>query len=602
MFSKSAVTKTQAGIIVVIIAVIAIAGGYYGLQPPAPTTTTTPTTIQTPTAVVGGTLIVEGTRHAVTADPAYAWTMEDGELIFNVYQTLVAYKDGAGAPEIVNLLAESYTISPDGLTYTFKIRRGVTFSNGDPLNAYCFWHSFYRVGMMGTAPSWMFTLGLGDNFWEADGVTAEMLNEWTNADNTPPADQAELVKEANIHISCPDAYTLVLRLDKVFSPFLPTLTQPHASALSPRWVTEHGGTEAGQPNDYLTINAMGTGPWLLSRFKLDVETVYEKNPNYWGGPGTGVHDTPKLDRVIFRVVPDELTRLGDLERGVAHVVALSPELLDQALKPGFYVPELGPMPFIHTIGMDVERFPFNNKLIRQAVVHAIDYDAIIEIARGQAVKFQMPIPNGVLGQDPTVPPYERDLEKAKDLLAEAGYPNGEGIPELRMVFVSDIALASRISEVVQANLAEIGLKVKLEGMTDAAQNALHAGVASGEDPRYPDLMYDGWGWYPDAFAFIDWFVSDVGFGAGNYAWYSVPEIEELLDKANSAPTQEERFEIYSQISWMVYEDAPYIAVFQYKNSYFQGIPVASENVQGLVPNPGDWQFNWAPVYFVEMPE
>jgi len=601
MFSKSAVTKAQAGIIVVIIAVIAIAGGYYGLQPPAPpTTTTTPTTVVTPTAVVGGTLVVEGIRHAKTLDPAFAWLMEDGEAVFNVYQTLVAYKDGVGKPEIVNLLAESYTVSPDAMTFTFKIRKGITFSNGDPLNAYCFWYSFYRTGICDYAPAWMFTLGFGDAYWEADGVTAEMLNEWTKTDNTPPADQAEVVKDPDLHISAPDAYTLVLQLEKRFAPFIPTLTQPHASAMSPRWVTEHGGVEPAKFNEYIMTNAMGTGPFLITRYQIDVETIYEKNPTYWGGPGTGVHDPAKLDKIIFKVVPDELTRIGDLERGVANIVGVSPEGLDQALKPGFYVPELGPMPMVQYLGMNYQRFPFNNKLIRQAVVRAVDYDAIIEIARGQAVKWQMGIPNGVLGQDPTILPYERDIENAKALLAEAGHPNGEGIPELRMIFATDSPLHARISELVQANLAEIGLKVKLEGMTNAAQEALYAGVEDATDPRFPDMVYEDWGWYPDAFAFLDWFISDIGFhSTGNPTFYSNPEIEQLLDEANEAPSDAVRFAKYSQIEKILYEDAPYIPILQWKNSYLRGIPVAAENVQGIVPNCGDWQYNWGPIYFVE---
>jgi peptide/nickel transport system substrate-binding protein len=601
MFSKTAITKVQ-GIIVIIIAVIAIAGGYYGLRPPAPVTTTTPTTMttQTPTPVVGGTLVVEGPRVAKTLDPAFAWLMEDGEAVFNVYQSLIAFKDGVGKPELVPLLAESYTISPDALVYTFKIRKGVTFSNGDPLNAYCFLYSLYRTSISGYSPSWMVTYFLGKNFWVDDGVTAEKLNMWNTPDNTPPTDQVELVKDPKHHISAPDPYTLVIRLDKTMSAFLPTLTQPHSVAMSPRWVTENGGIEAGKHNEYIMLHAMGTGPWMITRFEVDVQTVFEKNPNYWGGPRTGVHDPAKLDKVIFKLVPDELTRLGDLQRGVAQIVAVSPELLDQALKPGYYVPDLGPMPMVQYISMNYDRFPFNNKLVRQAVVRAIDYDAILKIARGQAVKWQMGIPNGVLGQDPTIKPYERDLEKAKALLVEAGYPDGKGIPELTLLFGADSPLMPRISELIQRNLAEIGLKVKLEGETSSAQEATYAGVVNGTDPRYPDLIYEDWGWYPDAFAFLDWFVSDIGFqSTGNPGFYSNPQIEELLDKANSAATQDERFGIYSQIEKILYEEAPCIPVFQWKNAYIRGLAVAADNVQGIIPNCGDWQYNWSPIYFVK---
>ena len=597
---RSYVRYAAAGVVIV---AGAAAGAYFATRPPTPVptvTTTTPTTTG-PVPIIGGTLVVEGVRTPSTVDPAYALMEDDEPVVFNVYQTLVAYKDGTKI-EIVPFLAESYDISPDGLTYTFKVRKGIRFSNEDPLNAYCFWHSFYRVGLLETWSAWMLTLGLGDAYWERDGITAEMLSKWSNADNTPPADQVDLVKDPKLHIYCPDPYTLVLRLDKVFSPFFPTFTQPHSAAMSPRWVTEHGGVVAGTPNEYVNLNAMGSGPFLLTRYEPEIQTVLEKNPNYWGGPGTGVQDgAPKLDKVVWKAVPDELTRLGDLERGKCHIIQLGPDLIGQAVKPGFYVPDLGPVPVVTYLGLNTGRFPFNNKLIRNAAVRAVDYDSIIQIYSGQADRWQMPIPNGFLSRDPTIPVYERNLEEAKRLMTEAGYPDGKGIPELRLVFPTDIPLEPRISELVQSNLAEIGLKLKLEGMTSPAQQALISGAEGGDDPRYPDFFYEEWGWYPDEFAFVDWFIAKPGFGSSNTAWYSTPEVEELLSRANSAPSQEERFENYSKISRIVYEDAPYIPVVQLKNSSVKGIPVVSEKVQGVITNLGDWVYwaNWNPVYFVE---
>jgi ABC-type transport system substrate-binding protein len=257
---------------------------------------------------------------------------------------------------------------------------------------------------------------------------------------------------------------------------------------------------------------------------------------------------------------------------------------------------------IYMIGLNTERFPFDNALVRQAVVRAIDYDAVNQLARGQALRYNLPLPIGVAGRNATVPLYERDLEKAKALLAEAGYPNGKGIPELRMIFLTDVALSPRLAEVVQSNLADIGIKVKLEGMTESAQAALWGGIKSGKDPRYPDMMFDAYGWYPDGFAWVDWIVATAGLGNGDGAWYIRPQIEEWLEKANRAATQEERFEYYSKIQWMTYEDAPYIPLLQWKNSYLQGTPVVSDNVQGFIPNCGDWEFNWSTVYFVEVPK
>ncbi|MEM2111660.1 MAG: ABC transporter substrate-binding protein [Candidatus Bathyarchaeia archaeon] len=546
-----------------------------------PKTTPPPTTPPATTPpITGKTLIYDVILTPETLDPHVCWGGEAARVVFAIYQNLLFFKDGV-SPEIVPCLAESYTISEDGTTFTFKIRKNVTFSNGDPMNAYCFWYSFYRSGLINYGPGWVNTVSLGD-YPARDGITAEMLNMWNKPDNTPPDDQMELVTNGNITLTCPDPYTLVIRLPEKFAPFIGGLTQFGSSVVSPRWVTEHGGVEAGSPNEYMTIHAMGTGPFMVTRHEPNVLVVLERNPNYWGGPGTGVHNPPKVDKIIIRAVPDALTRLQDVERGAADIADLTPDAFIDAKAKGMnlYYGEF--QPTVVNVSLNVRIF---DKLTRQAIVRAIDYDQILEMWHGLAFRYIEPIPNGFRYRDPTVPYYERDLNKAKALLAEAGHPNGEGIPEATLLYATDQPNCKELAEIVQANLSEIGIKVKLEGVTGLAQINILCN---------PDLMPQyamstiQWDWYADEWCFVDWKVGKTGwFTAGNNALYENPAVEELLKQVNSTYDEEERRKLYSQISWIVYEDAPYIPAFQ-KQCPLSGPVVYRDGVTGITVNFTNW--------------
>ncbi|MFI5449754.1 MAG: ABC transporter substrate-binding protein [Candidatus Bathyarchaeia archaeon] len=568
-----------------IAALAAVGYGVYETTKPAPVTPTNSTSMATSmaSALSGGTIVIDEPTTPATIDPGVADTTPSEESVFMVYQALVAYKDDSGST-IVPLLAESLPdISPDGTVFTFKVRQGVHFSNGDPLNAYCVWYSHYRSGVMNRTPGYQLTVPLG-NFPKTDGVTDTMLNEWTNSDNTPPSDQLALVTSGKISFTCPDPYTFVARVPSPpFAAFLPIMTQQGSLVVDPRWVSANGGVTAGATNPYVTLHALGSGPFTITDFEPGVKTVYEKDPNYWGGPGTGVHAPAKLDKLIITEVPDDLTRLGDVEKGTAQISFVDPSIIE-TIAGSTYIPTFGRNVYVAAVQLNTTRAPFNNKLVRQAVVRAVDYDAIIGLSHGLAEKFQMPIPNGVPGQDTSVLPYPYDPTTAKSLLAQAGFPGGNGIPEVSLLFMTNRPLQDRASEIIQSNLADIGITAKLIGLPRSTVGAVVGNTSIDPTDRntYYDMIWTSWSWFPDPWCFADWFVGKLGFyGEGNDGFYSTPAVEALLAKADVAVSMTDRANLYAQITAIVYDDAPDIPAVQFSAVFATGAPICNVKLQGF---------------------
>jgi len=574
-------TTTKAVAIVIIVAIIVAAGTYElsssRITPSGATTTVTMggSSTSSPSVPNGGTIVMEETATPDTIDPAVAYDYSE-EAVQLVYQGLMVFSTNSTNP-VVPYIAESYNISADGLTYNFQIRNNITFSNGDPVNAYVFWYSIYRSAIMAQPPSSLISAALNTT-----GVTADQLNTYNST--TPPASLLTIMEIPNNAITVTGPYSLQFHLMSAYSAFLATLTQPQSSAVDPVVVSAHGGVVAGQPNSWMTVNGVGTGPWLIS-VTPGVETDYKKNPTYWGGTPV-FESTPHLDEVVCKAVPDTLTRLEDLEHGSAQLAlvdfGVTPQVVGQS---GLYFPNIGGQMGVNFVGMDVWKFPLNNILIREAIAHAINETAILPIWRGFAQQYVGPIPKGVLGYNNNLQPYSYNLTLAKQLLAQAGYPNGQGLPTLVFVYATDVSPETEVSEVIQANLAAIGLKVSLRGETSGVEITTLDSMRNPADPSHPDLMWNNWAWFPDPWAFSDWFLGPLDYGASNVAWYNNTQVLNLISKADATTNQTLRAELYENASAIAYNDYPYIYLAQQKGSLEEGVPVSSINLQGFRPAP-----------------
>jgi len=532
--SKRAISRTTAVIGVVAVVLLAAVVGYFAYRPtgPAPITTTT-TTGEVPGPT---TLVVDKANELQSVDPAFDYEYAGWEVIANIYDQLITYEKGDPS-KFVGMLATSWTISPDGLVYTFKLREGVKFSNGDSFDANAVKYSIDRVLKMNQPPSW---------------ILSQSLN----------LDSVRVI----------DTYTVEFHLTQPYAAFLATLATMTASIVDPKVVEAHGGVVPDSTNPWMDSNAVGTAPFVLQEWVKGDHLTLVRNPNYWGTP-------PKLEKVIMYYKSSVQTRLFDLKSGFAQIAVVDVNHIQDTIGvEGIEVQTIGLTGHIDFLYLNTKTFPFNNTLIRRAVAHAINYDAIMSgINRNLTVRYVGPFPKGMEGYDESITPYQYDPELAKQLLAQAGYPEGQGLPTISYLYYSRDASVALIAQEVQQDLANIGIDVNLLGVSFATYIDK---VLSGPE-GVPEM---GWTeWYPDYLSPDDYIIPfanpDFPPVGWNPAYYSNPRVTELFQTAPYTSDPVERARMYSEIVAILADDVPYIWLGQ-----FTGYYVYRSNVHGIYNN------------------
>jgi ABC-type transport system substrate-binding protein len=271
-------------------------------------------------------------------DPAFAYDTSSGEIIQNVYETLIFY-DGESTSKFLPKLAESYNISADGTVYTFTLRQGVTFQNGDPMTASDVAYSFQRGLLQGgySSPQWLLAepfLGVGN-----DDITM-IVDQGASADdreallkNDPATLKAACETVQSAIVADDTTGVVTMTLAQPWGPFLATIAQSWGSILEKAWAVDNGAWDGScdtwqnfyavtDETDPLNGLMNGTGPFMLDHWTKGQEVVMTKNPNYWGDPA-------KLDRVVYSVVPEFGTRFAALQAGDADIIDV---LVDQRVQ------------------------------------------------------------------------------------------------------------------------------------------------------------------------------------------------------------------------------------------------------------------------------
>jgi len=482
-------------------------------------------------------IVAADDAEAITLDPAVEYSTDSMRIVRIAYDKLLDYKPGS-VTEFVPDLAESWDVSPDGLTYTFHLRQGVKFHDGTPVNATAVEYSFERLKAMGKGPSW-FIVG--------------------------PVDTVKVV----------DTYTVTFTLTDVYTDFLhriaagwgfyivsPTAFKAQATSDDPwaeKWAYDH---------------IVGSGPYKLVEWMHHDHITLVKNTDYWKG-WAGKH----IEQVIVKEVKEMTTQRLVLEKGdvdISYAMTI-PDLLelkdnpdiDAVIEPSFSALYI----FIHCT-----RAPLNDTRVRQAISYAYDYNAAVETAlKGTAKQMQGPLPRSIWGWDPNAPTYTTNLDKAKQLMAEAGYPNGV---DRTMVYTYPSGdEPKRIAgEVLKVSLAKIGINVDLKGLVWAEQAA---------EAKNPDTAPDFFSlyWWPDYADPIDYLygmfhTSMQGEFGYNWAYYSNPEVDKILDTATVTPDATKRMDMYKELQRILVEDAPSLYVFEFP--YTMGM---RKWVKGFVYNP-----------------
>ena len=577
-------------IAIVLVAIIAV-GGTYAVMSSRMTGTAPATSESTSAAMTstqgGGTIVLEEACCIDTLDPVVTGGFPGIEATQNIYQGLLAYAPNSS--RLVPLLAESYNVSADGLTYTFQLRPNVTFSNGDPVNSYVFWYSIYRDAIMAQYGSSMVTVDQNTT-----SVTAAMLNQYTTV--IPPQSLIQVMETSTNAIVAPNPSELIFHLTHPFAAFLATLTSPEHTAVDPVVVSANGGVTAGQTNSWMSLNAVGTGPFMVEQYTPNSQLTLARNPKYWGGVDN-VEPTPKIDQAIIKSVPNALTRVEDVQRGTAQIAYVDPSLVAQAVASGgIYVPSIGAMLTVDYIPMDTQKFPFNNLQIRQAVAHAINYTAVRQLYYGFEEQWVGPTPMGIVGYDPDLKPYSYNITLARQLLAQAGYPDGKGIPPVSIYAATDSPPTPDVATLIQSNLADIGISVKIVAEPFASILPLLSG-----DPKasaYPDMCPQSWFYFPDPWAFTNSYLGPVGYGTENVGWYNNTQVNALMNQADAATDPVQRNQIYQQIAEIIYSESPDLWLGQHRNMWSAGVPILSTSVGGYILNMGYDGTDFSHLYLV----
>ncbi|MFQ5784110.1 MAG: ABC transporter substrate-binding protein [Alphaproteobacteria bacterium] len=473
----------------------------------------------------GGSMTVTYKDDISTFDPAIGYDWQNWSMIKALFDGLMDYKPGT--TELMPDLAESYTVSPDGLVYTFKLRKGVKFHNGRTLTSADIKYSIERsVDPATQSPGQGFFLSI-KGFDDMAAGKAKSLSG----------------------ITTPDDDTVVIELSHPDATFLQVLAINFAFAVPKEEVAKYGQDFGRHP--------VGTGAYEMADWTLGQRVVFEKNPDYFR-PGV-----PYLDKITFEVGQDPTVALLRLQRDEVDVLGdpiPSAQFLKVKNDPANkdLIVEGG---LLHTgyITMNVTKPPFDNVLVRRAVNMAINKERVLRIVNNRGVVANQPLPPAMPGYDTGYKGYPYDPTKAKALLAEAGYANGF----TTQLYVMNTDPNPRIAQSIQRDLAEIGITAEVKSL---AQSVV---IAAGGDGTAPMIWSGGMAWiadYPDPSNFYGPILGCGGAVPGGWNWakYCNKDIEALAAKADTMadPSQAAaRIEMWRSIFVKIMDDAPWAPVF-----------------------------------------
>lgn len=500
--------------------------------PTSPPPTATPTPLpptRTPTATfVPPTPTPEPVSFAfgldappVRLDPALAMDRASAWVSAQIYDTLVRFKPGT--TEIEPGLAEAWEVSPDGRIWEFTLREGVRFHDGTPLDAEAVVWNFQR---------WMdpqHPAHQGDfPFWK--GMFGGFLGE-TDLEGNP----ASLV----VAVEAVDSRTVRVTLHQPFAPLLHNLAMPAFAILSPHAVDAQGpaayGTDAAHPG-------VGTGPFRLVDWQED-RIVLEGNRDYWAG-------RPRIGRLVFRVIPEPRARLVALRRGeIQGMVASDLEGWERMRSDPQVQVVLRSLPTTAFLVFNFDDERLRKRAVRQAIAHAIDRKRLVREQFGPAWRpADQILPSGFWGYNPDLVDYIYDPERARRLLAAAGYPDGFETalwyPDRPRPYLPD---PEGVARAIAEDLAAVGIQAQVY---TEHWSAYLAERRQGGFPMWL-LGWTGYNGDPDSFFFFHFGI--VAPREGNY---DNRELRELLLQAQMIPDDGMRLELYHRAAEIVHDDVP----------------------------------------------
>ncbi|WP_252504138.1 ABC transporter substrate-binding protein [Sporosarcina sp. Marseille-Q4943] len=471
---------------------------------------------------------------STSLDPSRVTEGETFKVTVNLYETLLNF--GEQDTSVQPGLAKEWN-TDDGLTYTFKLQEGVKFHDGTDFNADAVVKNFER--------------------W-ANG-DAEKFPYYNSMFGGFKGDEGHVIES----VTADGDHTVIIKLKRPQAPFLKNIAMSMFAIASP--------TAFEKGDDQFERNPVGTGPFKFVDWKPNESITIEKFDDYWQ------EGLPKLNKVIFRSIPDNSARLNALIAGEIDLAdGINPA--DGEKIEGNADLQLIERPSMNVgyLGLTVTRPPFDKKEVRQAMNYAINKETIIEsFFEGRANIAKNPMPPSISGYNDDIEPYEYNPEKAKELLAKAGYPDGFEMELWAMPvprpYMPD---GAKVAEVIQSNLADIGVKAK---------------IVSYEWPTYLDKASKGeadafmLGWTGDngdADNFLYVLLDEDNIGSNNYTYFKNDAMHDLFIEAQTEVDEDKRIQLYRKAQEIIHEEAPWVPI-----AHSTPLLAAAKDLTGFVPHP-----------------
>jgi peptide/nickel transport system substrate-binding protein len=468
----------------------------------------------------GGTLIYATGTDVQTLDPQFVTDVPTSRVVAHIHETLVKADEKGN---IQPALATSWSTSDDKLTWTFRLRQGVRFHDGTPFNAAAVKATFERM---------------------RDPATASPR-------------RSALAAIAEIKVI--DDQTVALVTKEPFAPLLAQISAYNLAIISPSQLQKAGARYREQP--------AGTGPFRLKSWQPGERITLARNDDYWG-------EKPKLDAVEARVVPEDSARVLLLLSGEADVIASVPTVMLKRLEASTAVRVIRKTGFRTIyVGLNNAIAPFNDRRVREAVAYAIDVKGLQRGVLSGVGQVGGGFESPVIGGAKEFPPRPYDPAKSRKLLAEAGLPNGFAtsfyVPTGRYL------MDRQLGEAIQAQLSEVGIKVKIESPEWGAFTTI---MDQKKGPMF--LMGKG---SPTGDLDFTLTLTAMTNGRMNAFALSNPEIDRLILEQRAAVEPEARRALLARTQDLIFEEIPAVVLF-YEDQIF----ATRANVQGVAVYPNEF--------------